>query len=67
MKRRVRVHLVGVEQSIEGLLVRRPWTNDGHYRLVHVQVLDLDKQVNELASRESWIPRERVAFIEVMS
>ena len=69
-KRRVRVHLVepaGAEPlpSIEGVLMSR---RNGEYLLAVARLItSADGEPAELASRFTAIPRDRVAFYEVLS
>lgn len=61
-KRLVRVHLVGDEPSVEGILIGR---TDGHYRIENANVIEAADKTHAL---EGWvlIPTRKVAFIQVI-
>jgi len=63
-KRRVRVHLVGVAESLEGVLVAK---RRDHLELAVPRVLvDRDAAVELDEARSVVVLRERVAFYEVI-
>lgn len=61
-KRLVRMHLVGDEPSIEGILIGR---TDGHYRIENANVIEASDKSHAL---EGWVlvPIRKVAFIQVI-
>lgn len=66
-RHRVRLHLHNDAPSIEGLLVREPWSRNGHYELVGVSVLSTQADKHDLDSRAVRVPLCNVAFYEVLS
>ena len=63
-RRRVRVHLVGVSESLEGVLVAK---RRDHLELAVPRVLvDRDAAVDLDEARSVVVFRERVAFYEVI-
>lgn len=58
----VRLHLRNDEPSFEGILM-----DDlaGHYRLMNVSLFQDEGEAVKLEG-ESWIPRERVLFVQVI-
>ena len=61
-KRLVRLHLVGDEPSIEGILVGR---TDGHYRVEQASVIESAERSHAV---EGWVlvPVARVAFVQCL-
>jgi hypothetical protein len=61
-KRRVRVHLVDEDRSLEGIWVGM---GAGHYRLAKAEQLEKSDRSFELEG-EAWVPRERVLYLQVL-
>ena len=64
--REVRVHQNDDAPSIEGVLVGKPWRNSGHYVVRKSAIITAPGQSIPSESKEIWIPREKVLFLEVI-
>lgn len=62
-KRMVRVHFLGRDESVEGILVGR---GAGHYRLAKAALLSAPGETRPLDG-EVWVPASRVLFLQVTS
>ena len=65
-RRHVRVHQSDPAPSIEGVLVGKPWRNAGHYVIRKAGLVLAPGQTVDSDSKEIWVPRERVLFVEVI-
>lgn len=61
-RRRVRLHLLNDQPSIEGFLVGRA---DGHYRIAQADVLEAPGRTHPIDG-EVYVPAARVAFYQVI-
>lgn len=61
-RKRVRVHFLNFDPSVEGILVS---SFGDHYRLLKPALIEAPDRTHDLTG-EVWIPRERVVFLEVI-
>lgn len=65
-RRLVRVHQIDPGPSLEGVLTGKPWRQAGNYVLKNPHVVPAPEQTIALDSKEVWIPREKVVFVELL-
>lgn len=66
-RRKVRLHLDGMQSSLEGLLVHKPITSVGHYVLDVPAIVVREDATNSLQDetyRRVLVPAKRVLFFQ---
>jgi hypothetical protein len=65
-RRLVRIHQLDPGPTIEGLLVGSPWRQTGLFKVQMAKILAGPDQSVVLDSKEEWIPREKVVWVEIL-
>jgi len=60
-KRLLRLHLEGREESVEGILLG---FEAGHYRLANARLLETAER--SIGIGETWVPRDKVVYAQVV-